>query len=53
MSLMLASSRSLPDFVAASEALVWISDEELAEKERICPALVPMRRIAAFIRTRA
>jgi len=53
MSLMLASSRSLPDFAAASEALAWISDEELAEKERVCPARVPMRRIAAFIRARA
>ena len=53
MALMLASSRSLPDFPAASEALQWITDDELAEKERLCPALVPMRRIAAFIRARA
>jgi hypothetical protein len=53
MALMLASSRSLPDFPAANEALEWISDEELAEKERLCPVLVPMRRIAAFIRARA
>jgi hypothetical protein len=52
MSIMLASSRSLPDFAAASEALEWISDEELVEKERTCPTLVPMRRIAAFIRAR-
>jgi hypothetical protein len=53
MSLMLASSRSLPDFPVAGEALRWITDDELAEKERLCPALVPMRRIAAFIRARA
>jgi len=53
MALMLASSRSLPDFPAASEALAWITDDELAEKERICPARVPMRRVAAFIRARA
>ena len=53
MPLMLASSRSLPDFPVASEALRWVSDEELAEKEALCPALVPMRRIAAFIRARA
>jgi len=53
MSLMLASSRSLPDFPVASQALQWISDQELAEKEALCPALVPMRRIAAFIRARA
>jgi succinate dehydrogenase/fumarate reductase-like Fe-S protein len=53
MALMLASSRSFPDFRAASEALLWISDDELAEKETLCPVEVPMRRIAAFIRSRA
>jgi hypothetical protein len=53
MEIMLASSRSLPDFPAASEALQWISVDELAEKERLCPTLVPMRRIASFIRSRA
>ena len=53
MSLMLASSRSLPDFPVASEALRWISDDELAEKELLCPVDVPMRRVAAFIRARA
>jgi hypothetical protein len=53
MAIMLASSRSLPDFPVAVEALRWISDEELAEKEKLCPVAVPMRRIAAFIRARA
>jgi hypothetical protein len=53
MALMLASSRSLPDFPVAAQALAWISDEELAAKETICPTEVPMRRIAAFIRARA
>ena len=53
MALMLASSRSLPDFPAAAEALRWISDAELADKEAGCPAEVPMRRVAAFIRARA
>jgi hypothetical protein len=53
MSLMLASSRSLPDFPVASEALRWISDDELAEKELLCPVEVPMRRVAAFMRVRA
>ena len=53
MALMLASSRSLPDFPAAAEALRWISDAELADKEAQCPAEVPMRRVAAFIRARA
>ena len=53
MALMLASSRSMPDFGAATDALRFISDDELAEKERLCPTGVPMRRIAAFIRNHA
>ena len=53
MAIMVASSRSLPDFPMAAEALRFISDDELAEKERACPVQVPMRRIAAFIRARA
>jgi hypothetical protein len=53
MALMIASSRSLPDFPVASVALRWISDDELAKKETLCPVEVPMRRIAAFIRARA
>ncbi len=51
MALMLASSRSMPDFGATLDALGFISDEELAQKEALCPTRVPMRRIAAFIRS--
>jgi hypothetical protein len=50
---MLASSGSLRELAAASEAFAWISDDELAEKEPICPSAVPMRRIAALLRSRA
>jgi succinate dehydrogenase/fumarate reductase-like Fe-S protein len=50
MTFVLASSRSMPDFVLAEEALRWITDEDLAAKEKICPTAVPMRRIAAFVR---
>ncbi len=53
MALMLASSRSMPEFGAAKEALAWISDEELAQKEATCPTGVPMRRIATFVRAHA
>jgi hypothetical protein len=53
MALMLASSRSMPDFGATLDALRFISDEELARKERLCPTRVPMRRVAAFIRRHA
>ena len=53
MALMLASSRSLPDFPAASEALEFITDDELAAKEALCPTAVPMRKVAAFVRRHA
>jgi hypothetical protein len=50
MALMLASSRSLTDRAHAREALRWISDDDLAQKEKLCPTRVPMRRVAAFLR---
>jgi succinate dehydrogenase/fumarate reductase-like Fe-S protein len=53
MALMLASSRSMPDADAAAEAFARVTDDELAAKERLCPADVPMRRIAAFVRAKA
>lgn len=53
MALMLASSRSMPDFDAAARAFALVDDHALAEKEALCPTGVPMRRIAAFVRTKA
>jgi hypothetical protein len=53
MALMLAGSRSMPDFQAAAIAFSHVSDDVLAEKERICPTAVPMRRIARFVRSKA
>jgi hypothetical protein len=53
MSLMLSASRSMPDYRAAAYSLSFITDEALAEKERACPANVPMRRIARFLRAKA
>jgi len=53
MPLMLSASRSMPDFRAAAYSLSFVTDEVLAEKEKICPADVPMRRIAAFLRAKA
>ena len=50
MALMLASSRSVTDRVHAREALRWISDDDLADKEPLGPTRVPMRRVAAFLR---
>ena len=53
MTLILAASRSMPDFRAAALGFEYLSDEDLAEKERICPTRVPMRQIARFVRGRA
>lgn len=53
MSLMLACSRSMPDYDAAVRAFAYVTDEELAEKEGLCPTGVPMRRIATFVRNKA
>jgi len=53
MALVLAASRSMPDFRAATYSFSFVSDEVLAEKERICPTGVPMRQIARFVRDKA
>jgi hypothetical protein len=53
MSLMLAASRSMPDFDAAALSFAHVPDEVLAEKEAICPTAVPMRKIAHFVQSKA
>jgi succinate dehydrogenase/fumarate reductase-like Fe-S protein len=53
MDLMLASSRSMPDYDAAVRSFQAVGDERLAELEARCPTRVPMRRLAAFVRTKA
>jgi hypothetical protein len=53
MDLMLASSRSMPDFDAAVRSFAVVGDDRLAELEARCPAHVPMRRVAAFVRAAA
>lgn len=53
MDLMLASSRSMPDYDAAVRSFDAIGDARLAELEGRCPTRVPMRRLAAFVRTKA
>ncbi len=53
MDLMLATSRNMPDFDAAVRSFEAVGDERLAELERRCPAGVPMRRVAAFVRAKA
>ncbi|MGO9834018.1 MAG: hypothetical protein ACLP1X_07385 [Polyangiaceae bacterium] len=53
MDLMLASSRSMPDYDAAVRSFDAVTDERLAELETRCPARVPMRRLASFVRAKA
>lgn len=53
MQLILSSSRSMPDFNAAAIGFAYVTDDILAEKERICPTQVPMRKIAHFVKEKA
>lgn len=53
MDLMLASSRSMPDYDAAARSFEAVSDERLAELEALCPARVPMRATKRFVLAKA
>lgn len=53
MELILAASRSMPDFGAAAVGFAHVPAAALEEKERLCPTSVPMRQIAAFVREKA
>ncbi len=50
MQIVLASSRSMPDHDAAARALQHVPEEVLRQKEAICPAAVPFRSLARFVR---
>ncbi|WP_394838903.1 hypothetical protein LVJ94_18600 [Pendulispora rubella] len=52
MDLMLASSRSMPDFDAAMRSFATVPEARLAELERRCPARIPMQKVAAFVRAK-
>lgn len=53
MEIVLAGSRSMPDFGATALSLSHVPEEVLAEKERICPTRVPFRKMAAFVREKS
>jgi hypothetical protein len=53
MDLMLASSRSMPDYDAAVRSFEAVGDARMAVLEGRCPARVPMRKVAAFVRAKA
>ncbi len=52
MQFVLASSRNMPDYDAASRTLDWVPIEVLEQKERICPGFVPIAEIARFVRAK-
>jgi hypothetical protein len=53
MSIVLASSRSMPDYDAAVIALDHVPEAVLATKERECPTSVPFVELARFVRAKA
>lgn len=53
MAVVLASTRSMPDFDAASLALEHVPEEVLAAKEDVCPTGVPFVSLARFVRAKA
>ncbi len=53
MDLMLSSSRSMPEYDAAVRSFEAVGDERLATLEARCPARVPMRELAAFVKSKA
>lgn len=53
MPIVLAASRSMPDYEAAVEALNFIPESELKRKEKVCPTGVPFVELAKFVRVKA
>lgn len=53
MGLVLAASRSMPDYRAAALGFSHLSEAALANKELLCPTRVPMREIARFVQSNA
>jgi hypothetical protein len=53
MDLMLASSRSMPDYDAASASFQAVGNDRLKDLEARCPTGVPMRKIADFVKRKA
>lgn len=53
MALVLAASRSMPEFRAAAYGLRFVPADVLRAKDAVCPAQVPISRIAEFVRAKA
>ncbi|HWO10601.1 MAG TPA: hypothetical protein VNN80_14010 [Polyangiaceae bacterium] len=53
MGLVLAATRSMPDYRAGARGFAYLSPEALAQKERLCPTHVPLRDLASFVQAHA
>lgn len=53
MQLVLASTRSMPDYDAAAKGFSYIPEEVLRAKVRLCPARIPFAELAAFVQAKA
>jgi hypothetical protein len=53
MALVIAGSRSMPEFRAAAYGFSFVPEQVLAEKERLCPVRIPFRKVAEFVRSKA
>lgn len=53
MAVVIASSRSMPDFDAAARALAFLPEEVLVAKTRVCPTGVPFLDLARFVRMKS
>lgn len=53
MPLVLAGSRSMPDFRAAAYSFSFVPEAVLEQKERICPTGVPLVSVARFVADKA
>ena len=53
MGLVLAASRSMPDYRAAARGFAHLTEAELERKELLCPTRVPLRELARFVQANA
>jgi hypothetical protein len=53
MGLVLAASRSMPDYRAAAHGFAYLTEAALEAKEGLCPTRVPLRQLARFVRANA
>lgn len=53
MDLVLASSRSMPDYDMAARSFAHVDDARLEALEARCPTAVPMRRLKVFVLAKA